>query len=511
MSSNFSKIKLTKKENDYAQWYLDVAKNWDLFEYSPTPWCITFLPKAVNIWEKIKSEIDKRLVNLWVQNIYLPLLIPMSFFEKEKEHIEWFAPELAVVTHWWWNELEEKLAIRPTSETLFCDFFKWRLQSYRDLPLLYNQWVNVMRWEKRTRPFLRTTEFYWQEGHTLHETEMDARDFALNILNKVYIEVLNDLLAIPWIAWQKSESEKFAWAVSTFTYEPMMSNGWALQICTSHLLSRDFMKQFDVSYLDNEWKQDYPYYTSWWMSTRSIWWIISSHSDDKWLIIPPKLSEYQAVILPIYWKDNEKVINNYARKIAGDIAVYHQWEPDLSIKHWVVSDVKIKWESFKAFMWNNTRVLVDYRNIRLWEKLTDFELSWYPIAIIIWEKDEQNQTCEIRSRITWEKKIIWNNPLVLNKEIYRMLKEWQDALLENSKKRLNDWIIACSNVDEIWKVLESWKFAIYEWDQNPNFEKEIKDKFKATTRCIPFEWQFTDNLLKLKNKNNVKIIVARAF
>ena len=496
MSNDLSKIKLTSKETDYSEWYLDVAKAWEMFEYSPVPGCIVFLPKAVTIWEKIKEEVNKKIKPMWVQNLYLPMLIPMSFFEKEKDHVEWFAPELAVVTVGWWKELEDKLAIRPTSETLFCDFFKNNLTSYRDLPLLYNQWVNVMRWEKRTRPFLRTAEFYWQEWHTLHETKDEAYDFSLWILNNVYIKIFKELLAIDWIAWNKSESEKFAWAESTFTFEPMMSNGWALQICTSHVLWEWFMKQFDVSFQDRNWGTSHPSYTSWGMSTRSIWGLISSHSDDKWLIIPPKLSEYSAVILPIYWKENENKVNNYIEKIAEKIT-----------KSKVLSPVK--WEYFKKYVWEDSQVLVDYRNVRLWEKITDFELSGYPIRIECWERDIENNNCVIVSRITNEKLVISIDNLEEN--IKRMLNEWQTELFKRSQERLKSNVVACYSIDEIWIALENWKFAIYEWDKNPEFEKEIKEKFKATTRCIPFSWQFTDDLLKVKNQNNVAVIVARAF
>lgn len=499
MKQEHSKVKLTNRSENYSQWYLDVAKNWELFEYSPTPWCITFLPKAVSIWEILKNEIDKRLKLLWVQNLYLPLLIPMSFFEKEKEHIEWFAPELAVVTHWWWKELEERLAIRPTSETLFCDFFRWQLHSYKDLPLLYNQWVNIMRWEKRTRPFLRTTEFYWQEGHTLHETKEEAFSFAMSILNEVYIDVLNNVLWIAWIKGRKSESEKFAWADTTLTYEPMMSNGWALQICTSHMLSQDFMKQFEVGYLGREWKLEFPFYTSWGISTRSIGWMISSHSDDKWLIIPPKLSEYKAVILPIYAKDNEELVNDYVSKVAGEIV----GEP-------MKKNIMIKWRHFMAFIWPKAKVLVDYRNIRLGEKLTDFELSWYPVAVLVGEKDASNNKCELRSRISEERLVTEIESININ--IDRMHEKGQLQLIATSRDKLINWgVVPCTSLEEIGIALENWKFAIYEWDQNPQFEVDIKERFRATTRCIPFEGQFTDNLMQLKNKNNVKVIVARAF
>lgn len=493
---NLKKIKLTSREEDYSQWFLDVASNWEMYEYSPTPWCIAFLPKSVTIWEKIKESINKEITKLWVQNLYLPLLIPMSFFEKEKDHVEWFAPELAVVTIGWAKNLEEKLAIRPTSETLFCEFFKNNLQSYRDLPLLYNQWVNVLRREKRTRPFLRTAEFYWQEWHTLHETKQEADDFARNIMDNVYTKVIREYLAIEWIAWIKSESEKFAWAEKTYTFEPMMSNGWALQICTSHVLWEWFMKQFDVSFIDREWKKSFPSYTSWWLSTRSIWGMISSHSDDKWLVIPPKLSEFSAVLLPIYWKDNESVVNAYLSQISKILC----WNDNI-LPH--------KWENFKKIVWDSINILVDYRNTRLWEKITDFELSGYPVRIEFGERDIEKNCCVIASRISWEKQIVGLNELknVLDK----MLDDWQKILFDKSTKRLKNNIEPCSSIEDIGKCIENWKFAIYEWDQNPDFEVEIKDKFKATTRCIPTEWQFTDKLLDLKNKSNVKVIIARAF
>lgn len=495
MEKNLSKVKLTLKEEDYSQWYLDISKAWDLFEYSPVPWCMIFLPKAVTIWEKIKEEMNNIIKAMWVQNLYLPLLIPMSFFEREKEHVDWFAPELAVVTVWWWKDLEDKLAIRPTSETLFCEFFRDNLQSYRDLPLLYNQWANVFRWEKRTRPFLRTAEFHWQEWHTLHETKDEAEKFAMSILYQVYEKTIKDIMAIDWIAWLKSESEKFAWAEKTFTYEPMMSNGWALQICTSHMLWEWFMKQFDISFQNRTWEKAFPSYTSWGLSTRSIWWIISSHSDNKWLVIPPKLSEFRAVILPIYWKENEEIVNNYVLKIAKTITWNHRQTP-------------LKWEYFKKFVWN-WQVMADYRNVRLWEKITDFELSGYPVRIECWERDIEEWKVVIASRITWEKEIVKLEDI--NSTIDRYFIEWQKELLNRSTQRLKSNVVACYSIEEIWKAIENWKFAIYEWDKNPKFEEEIKEKFSATTRCIPFAWQFTDDILKVKDKNNVAVVVARAF
>jgi len=495
MKSELSKVKLASKENDYSQWYLDVAKAWELFEYSPVPGCIIFLPKSVTIREKIKEEVNKRLKPMGVQNLYLPMLIPMSFFEREKNHVEGFAPELAIVTIWGAKELEEKLAIRPTSETMFCDFFKGNLGSYRDLPLLYNQWVNVMRREKRTRPFLRTAEFYWQEGHTLHETTDEAREFSIGILNKVYIDVFRELFAIDGIAGTKTDSEKFAWADTTFTFEPMMSNGWALQICTSHVLGAGFMEQFDVSFHDREGGISFPAYTSWGMSTRSIGGMISSHSDDKGLIIPPNLSEFKSVILPIYGKENEEKVNAYVEQIAQKITGSTTKAP-------------FKWEYFKKYV-GTSEVLVDFRNVRLGEKITDFELSGYPVRIECGERDIENNMLVISSRITGEKQIISIDQVT--ETIERMMAEGQVELLKRSRERLLSNVVACETLEDIWVAIEKGQFAIYEWDRNPVFEDIIKDKFKATTRCIPFEGQFTDDLLTLKDSKNVKVIVARAF
>lgn len=489
-------MQITSRDQDYPQWYLDVAKAANLFEYSPTPGCITFMPKAVTMWERIRLTMQSKLDILWVQNLYLPMLIPMSFFEKEKDHVEGFAPELAVVTIGGGKELEEPLAIRPTSEMLFCDFFKNKLQSYRDLPLLYNQWVSVLRWEKRTRPFLRTAEFYWQEGHTLHETREDADDFALKIHFDVYISTIRELMAIDGIAGRKSPSEKFAWADTTYTFEPMMSNGWALQICTSHLLGQGFMEGFGVNFQNREGQLAHPWYTSWGLSTRSIGGVISSHSDEKWLIIPPKMSEYKAVILPIYGKDNKEKVDSYAREIAEKLASG-------------TTEVPVQWEYFRAIVGPKWKVMIDLRDARLGEKIWDWEQSWYPVRIECGERDIENNKCVIVSRISGEKCIVDREEI--NTVVSRMHEEWQKTLLEKSKKRVVENTVACYTLQEVGKAIEEWKFALYEWDGNPDMEKEIKDKWKATTRCIPFEWQFTDELLTLKNPENMKVIIARNF
>jgi prolyl-tRNA synthetase len=489
---------ITLRSTDYSEWYLDVAKAGELFEYSPTPGCITFLPKSVTMWTRIQKSMQEKLDRLGVQNLYLPMLVPMSFFEREKDHVEGFAPELAVVTIWGGKTLEEPLAIRPTSELLFCDFFKDKLQSYRDLPLLYNQWVSVLRWEKRTRPFLRTAEFYWQEGHTLHENRTQADTFALEILWKVYIETIRDIMAIDGIAGRKSQSEKFAWADTTYTFEPMMSNGWALQICTSHLLGQGFMEGFGVKYQDREGKLAHPWYTSWGLSTRSIGGIISSHSDDKGLVIPPKMSEFEAVILPIFTKDNTDSIQEYVRKI-GRLIVGKD-----------ASEVPVQWEYFRALVGQEgKKVKLDLREARLWEKITDWELSGYPIRIECGERDRASGVCVVVSRITSEKIIVSLEEVATT--IARMNVEWQARLLANSRERLEKNTVACMSMEDIGAAIEAGKFWLYEWDLNPEFEKEIKEKYKATTRCIPFDWQFTDTLLPLTKSWTVRVIIARNF
>ncbi|HRI35939.1 MAG TPA: His/Gly/Thr/Pro-type tRNA ligase C-terminal domain-containing protein [bacterium] len=362
------KIKLTSREQDYSQWYLDVAQTGELFEYSPTPGCITFLPKSTDIWQRIRAHIDAKIRVMGVQNVMLPMLVPMEFFMKEADHVEGFAPEIATVTRVGDKELDAPLGLRPTSETMFCDFFRKRLRSYRDLPILCNQWCNILRWEKRTRPFLRTAEFHWQEGHTLHRTRDEAWEFVLSILHDVYIDTIRNLLAIDGIAGRKSESEKFAGGDVTTTFEPMMSNGWALQICTSHLLAQGFMEGFDVSFADEDGSLKHPYYTSWGLSTRSIGGMISAHSDDRGLIIPPRISEYRAVILPIYGKDRDEETNAYARRVAAMLV------PD-------GTEIPVKGESMRAVTNNQERVLLDLRNERVGAKITDWELSGYPVRI----------------------------------------------------------------------------------------------------------------------------------
>jgi prolyl-tRNA synthetase len=493
--ASFNKAKLTSRSQDYAAWYLDVAKNGDLFEYSPTPGCITFLPKSVAIWERVKSHIDGKLKRLGVQNILLPTLIPMSFFEKEKNLVEGFSPELAVVTHGGGKELEEKLAFRPTSEVMFCDFFRGRLQSYRDLPILSNQWCNVLRWEKRTRPFLRTAEFHWQEGHTIHETTDEATIFAEKILHEVYIPTIRDVMAIAGVSGRKSESEKFPGADVTMTYEPMMSNGWALQMCTSHILGRGFMESFDVKFSGRDGVDTFPAYTSWGLSTRTIGGMISCHSDDNGLVIPPLLSEYQSVLLPLFGRDSQ-LVKNYTGKVLE------------ALGHTADERVPVSGASFVAVIESDLATLIDEREARLGEKIKDWELSGYPIRIEYGERDVAGNTVVIASRITSEKLTV---PLPeLKLVLHRMLADGQKDLLRRSEERLRENTVACSSLDDIVKAIEAEKFVLYNWDLNPQFEIDIKESCKATVRCLPFEGQWVDDVMDRESGKQLTLI-ARNF
>lgn len=440
--------------------------------------------------------MSEKIVALGVRDIMLPLLIPVSFFEKEKEHIEGFAPEFATVTHVGGKELPEHYALRPTSETLFCDFFKKQLQSYKDLPMLYNQWANIIRWEKRPRPFLRTSEFHWQEGHTLHATEADAHEFLMNILNNVYITTIREYLAIDGIEGEKSPSERFPGAIHTYTYESMMSNGWALQSCTSHLLSQNFMRDFEVSYQDENDQKSYPYYTSWGASTRLIGALISSHSNERGLIIPPKMSEYKAVLLPLYG-DNQKEVEKYTDEIATLLLGKN-------------TEIPVQWQYFRARInEKGEKILIDNRDARLGEKINDFELSGYPIRIEYGARDIAEKMVILGNRITGEKKTVSLGELAT--AVNSGLEEGQSALFEKSRARLRDNTVVCETESDIAQAVESGKFALYAWDRDEKFEEHIKSAYKATIRCLPFDGQFTDTLMPEVKKWHVRAIFARAF
>lgn len=489
------KKKIVSSKENYAAWYLDVVKEGDLYVNSPTAGCMTFLPKSVKIWREIQKYLVSEFEKIGVREIMLPILIPKNFIDREKEHVEGFAPELLTVTHCGEKELNEKYYLRPTSETMFCDFFKSQLNSWRDLPLIYNQWCNVIRWEKRPRPFLRTSEFHWQEGHTLHLTEEEARALTLKILN-IYLKLSRELLAIEPIAGKKTEDEKFPGAIDTFTFEGMMSNNWALQMGTSHYLSQSFCKQFDLNFQDKNGEMVLPFYTSWGVSTRLLGAVFSAHSDDYGLVLPPKLAEYDATIIPLYNGENTEEINTYVDKIINTLLKDS-------------NRVSVKGEELIEYSSSDIKYLVDYRDERMGTKLTDFERSGMPVRIVCGQKELENNQIMVVSRITNEKHLI--DISELKELVYNLNIEGQDFLYNKNKSFIEENTVYCSDYKEIKKAVKGNKFALYQWDGDLRLAEKIKKDFSGTFRCLPFDGQFTDKLVLEKDSSKQLVIIARNF
>ena len=357
---------ITSMDVDFAQWYTDVVKKAELVDYSGVKGCMIIRPYGYAIWENIQKLLDARFKELGHENVYMPMFIPESLLQKEKDHVEGFAPECAIVTIGGQNHLAERLIVRPTSETLFCDHFKDIVQSYRDLPKLYNQWVNVVRWEKTTRPFLRTSEFLWQEGHTMHETEEEAREETLQML-KVYEDFYRDCLAIPAITGQKTEKEKFAGAVETYTIEPMMHNGVALQGGTSHYFGQGFAEAFDIKFTGRDNKIARPHQTSWGVSTRMIGAIIMAHGDDNGLILPPAVAPIQVVIIPV------------AQHKEGVLEKAQELKARLTAK--------------------GIRVKLDDSDQSAGWKYSQYEMKGVPVRLEIGPRDIESNNCVLVSRV----------------------------------------------------------------------------------------------------------------
>ncbi len=445
---------ITSMEDDFAQWYTDVVKKAELMDYSSVKGCMIFRPYGYAIWENIQKNLDKRFKKEGVENVYMPMFIPESLLQKEKDHVEGFAPECAVVTIGGQNKLTEHLIIRPTSETLFCEHFKNIIHSYRDLPKVYNQWCSVVRWEKTTRPFLRTSEFLWQEGHTMHENEEQARERTIRML-EVYEDFYREALAIPAVTGQKTEKEKFAGAVATYTIEPMMHNGVALQGGTTHYFGDGFAKAFDITYTDRENKMCYPHQTSWGVSTRMIGAIIMTHGDDNGLILPPAVAPIQVAMIPIA-QHKEGVLDNAK-------AIFEELEN---------ADIRVK--------------LDDSEQSTGW-KFSQYEMQGVPVRLELGPRDIESRTCVLVSRVTREKKIVsWDN---LVEEVNAMLKQVHDELyaraLENLKNRTHD----AHSYDEFLEIAEKQSgFIRAMWCGDSECEDKLKDVTGGVkSRCIPFE------------------------
>jgi len=440
------------RTEDFSKWYTDVIAAADLAEHAPVRGCMIIKPCGYALWEMIQSVLDSMIKELGVQNAYFPLLIPEEFFKRESEHVEGFSPELAVVTHAGGKKLEEPLVIRPTSETIIYDAFSRWIQSYRDLPMTINQWANVVRWELRPRLFLRTTEFLWQEGHTAHATKKESEEYAIMILHRLYEKFAQEYLAMPVISGIKSDSEKFAGAHRTYCIEALMQDGKSLQAGTSHDLSDNFSKPFNVMYLNDKGERTYAFQTSWGVSTRLIGGLIMTHSDDKGLVLPPKIAPVQAVITPITKSQNDEVAA-------------------------AAKELKEKLKNF--------RIHLDGRDMRPGEKYYEWEKKGVPLRIEIGPKDLAKNSCVLARRDTGEKIVC---PLdEAEVRVGELLRDIQDSLYnkalarrEETKQNADDW-------DELAKAIENGGYVYVFWCGQSECEIKIKEQLKATTRCLPLD------------------------
>ena len=443
---------ITAMDVDFAQWYTDVVKKAELVDYSGVKGCMIIRPYGYAIWENIQHDLDARFKKLGHENVYMPMFIPESLLQREKDHVEGFAPECAWVTFGGQNRLTERLAVRPTSETLFCEHYKNIIHSYRDLPKLYNQWCNVVRWEKTTRPFLRTSEFLWQEGHTMHEDEAGAREETLRML-KCYEDFYRETLAIPAVTGRKTEKEKFAGALETYTIEPMMHNGVALQGGTSHYFGDGFAKAFDITYTDRDNKICYPHQTSWGVSTRMIGAIIMTHGDDNGLILPPKVAPIQVAIIPVA-QHKEGVLEK-----AGELR-------DL-----LAEKFRVK--------------LDDSDNSTGW-KYSQYEMKGVPLRLEIGPRDIENNSCVLVSRVSRQKTFVSLDNIV--EEIEKALAAVHEELYERALNNLAEKTSVAQSKEEFLDIAENRSgFIKAMWCGESECEDILKDETGGVkSRCIPF-------------------------
>ncbi len=485
---------ITPREKDYSQWYIDIVKNAELAENSAVRGCMVIKPYGYAIWEKMRDALDKMFKDTGHVNAYFPLFIPKSFFGREAAHVEGFAKECAVVTHYRLKndpnggimvdpdaKLEEELIVRPTSETIIWDTYRNWIQSYRDLPILCNQWANVVRWEMRTRLFLRTAEFLWQEGHTAHATQEEAIAETEQMLN-VYADFAENHMAMPVIKGVKSPNERFAGALDTYCIEAMMQDGKALQAGTSHFLGQNFAKAFDVKFLSKENKLEYVWATSWGVSTRLIGALIMSHSDDNGLVLPPKLAPLQVVIIPIY-KEAEQLE-----------AIKAKMEP-------VMKALKTK---------NITVKFDDDDSRRSGWKFNEYEMKGVPVRIAVGPRDLENNQVEIARRDTLEKQTIsFEN---LDQYIEHLLEDIQQNIYNKALKYREETTRKADSWDEFNSLLDQGGFVAAHWDGTPETEDAIKEKTKATIRCIPLNNPLEEGKCILTGKPSTqRVLFARAY
>ncbi|PCJ89997.1 MAG: proline--tRNA ligase [Flavobacteriales bacterium] len=485
----------TKREENYSEWYNELVAKADLAEHSDVRGCMIIKPYGYAIWEKMQAALDKMLKDTGHSNAYFPLFIPKSYLSKEAAHVKGFAKECAVVTHYRLKradngqgivvdpeaKLEEELIIRPTSETIIWNSYRKWIQSYRDLPILVNQWANVVRWEMRTRLFLRTTEFLWQEGHTAHATEVEAVEEAEKILH-LYADFAENWMALPVLKGIKTESERFAGAIETYCIEGLMQDGKALQCGTSHFLGQNFAKAFDVKFATKEGREEYVWASSWGVSTRLMGALIMAHSDDNGLVLPPKLAPQQVVIVPIY--KNEDQLNQISEKA-----------------------IEIK----KSLEAKGISVKYDDRDTHKpgW-KFAEYEFKGVPVRLAIGPRDMENNTVEIARRDTLEKDIV--NQDGIAERIEKLLEEIQQNIFQKALKYREDNTQHVDNFDDFKNAIEKGGFVVAHWDGTTKTEEKIKQETKATVRCILFNGnQEAGKCVYSGNPSSQRVVFAKAY
>ena len=486
---------MTKRAENYSQWYNDLVVKAELAEQSAVRGCMVIKPYGYAIWEKMQAQLDKMFKETGVQNAYFPLLIPKSFLSREAEHVKGFAKECAVVTHYRLKasedgnavevdpnaKLEEELIIRPTSETIIWNTYKNWIHSWRDLPLMCNQWCNVMRWEMRTRPFLRTSEFLWQEGHTAHATREEAEKEAQTMLH-VYADFAEKWLAVPVVQGVKSETERFAGALDTYTIEAMMQDGKALQSGTSHFLGQNFAKSFDVTYLNKDNKPEYVWATSWGVSTRLIGALIMTHSDDNGLVLPPKIAPIQVAIIPIF--KGEEQLKEITAKLQPVIDQLR------------ALGITVKYD--------------DADNKRPGFKFADYELKGIPVRLAMGGRDLENNTIEVMRRDTLEKDSVSFDGIV--DYVKNLLDDIQNNIFQKAKDFRDAHIYECENYEEFKEKVKDGGFFLCHWDGTEETEAKIKEDTQATIRCVPFMFEQTPGTDMVSGKPaKYRVIIARSY
>ena len=486
---------LTKRADNYSQWYNDLVVKADLAEQSAVRGCMVIKPYGYAIWEKMQRQLDDMFKATGHVNAYFPLLIPKSFLSREAEHVDGFAKECAVVTHYRLKnaadgsgvvvdpsaKLEEELIIRPTSETIIWNTYKNWIQSYRDLPILCNQWANVFRWEMRTRLFLRTAEFLWQEGHTAHATREEAETEARRMLD-VYADFAENFMAVPVVKGVKSANERFAGALDTYTIEAMMQDGKALQSGTSHFLGQNFAKAFDVQFINKNNELEYVWATSWGVSTRLMGALIMTHSDDNGLVLPPKLAPIQVVIIPIY-KNAEQLqaIDAKANEIADKLRTM---------------GISVKYDNAD--------------NKRPGFKFADYELKGVPVRLVMGGRDLENGTVEVMRRDTLEKETM--SVENIEQVVKTLLDEIQANIFQKALKYRQEHTITVDSYDEFKEKIEEGGFILAHWDGTTETEERIKEETKATIRCIPFDGDTTPGVCMVTGKPSARrVLFARSY